>query len=102
MCIRDSISHREVLAATRFLDSPDTWPDRLGVDRLELAWGPLCGALVERLALRPPTRTPRLVTPEWAAELGEWGDRTAAWVAVDASMACLSGVADQVAPDSPL
>eukprot|EP00969_Alexandrium_andersonii_P008736 381755-Alexandrium_andersonii.AAC.1 len=37
--IRARVSPREIAAATRFLDSPETWVARLGEDRLNEIWG---------------------------------------------------------------
>eukprot|EP00969_Alexandrium_andersonii_P223820 9884767-Alexandrium_andersonii.AAC.1 len=61
--IRARVSPREIAAATRFLDSLETWVARLGEDRLNEIWEPLWPALAERLALRPPVRAARPQTP---------------------------------------
>eukprot|EP00969_Alexandrium_andersonii_P022908 1002473-Alexandrium_andersonii.AAC.1 len=66
---RAQVSAREIAAATRFLDSPETWAARFGEERLAQVRGPLWPALVERLSLRPPARAVRPRVPEWAASL---------------------------------
>eukprot|EP00969_Alexandrium_andersonii_P345615 15276544-Alexandrium_andersonii.AAC.1 len=96
------VSPREAAAATRFLDSPDTWAPRFGAGRVDAAWGTLWPALAEWLALRRPARAPLPQLPGWLHALGTWNEAAAGWVRADAAVCALASCRGPPQPDPTL